>query len=73
MRVFTLSHSTVLCFLRRYLGYGSKLMMRHSRALLLHDLRDFLKLPDEHRIGATLLAPSTPAVPPAGLGARLCP
>jgi hypothetical protein len=37
-------------------------MMRHYRALLLHDLPDFLKLLDEYRIGATLLSPSTPAV-----------
>ena len=42
--------------------YGAKLMMRHYRALLLHDLPDLLKLLDEYRIGATLLAPSTPAV-----------
>jgi len=42
--------------------YGAKLMTRHYRAMLLHDLPDFLKLLDEYRIGATLLSPSTPAV-----------
>jgi hypothetical protein len=37
-------------------------MLRHDRALSLQNLPDFLQLLDEYRIGATLLAPSTPAV-----------
>jgi hypothetical protein len=42
--------------------YGEAYMLRHDRALSLKDLPDFLRLLDEYRIGATLLAPSTPAV-----------
>lgn len=37
-------------------------MLRHDHALNLRNLPDLLKLLDEYRIGATLLAPSTPAV-----------
>jgi hypothetical protein len=37
-------------------------MLRHDRALSLQNLPDFLRLLDEYRIQATLLAPSTPAV-----------
>jgi hypothetical protein len=37
-------------------------MLRHDRALSLQNLPDFLRLVDEYRIQATLLAPSTPAV-----------
>ena len=42
--------------------YGGRMLLRHTRALTLEDLPDFLRLLDEYRIGATLLAPSTPAV-----------
>jgi hypothetical protein len=42
--------------------YGERYMLRHDRALSLQNLPDFLQLLDEYRIGATLLAPSTPAV-----------
>jgi hypothetical protein len=42
--------------------YGATLIMRHYRAVTLQDLPDFLRLLDEYRIGATLLAPTTPAV-----------
>ena len=42
--------------------YGEAFMLRHARALNLQNLPDFLRLLDEYRIGATLLAPSTPAV-----------
>ena len=42
--------------------YGDAYMLRYDRALNLHNLPDFLRLLDEYRIGATLLAPSTPAV-----------
>jgi hypothetical protein len=42
--------------------YGGAYMLRHHRALSLENLPDFLRLLDEYRIGATLLAPSTPAV-----------
>ncbi|WP_024337636.1 hypothetical protein [Bradyrhizobium japonicum] len=42
--------------------YGGPFIERYNRALALIDLGDFLKLLDEYRIGATLLAPSTPAV-----------
>ena len=42
--------------------YGEAFMLRHARALTLQNLPDFLRLLDEYRIGATLLAPSTPAV-----------
>ncbi|HEY6024184.1 MAG TPA: hypothetical protein VIV34_08400 [Pseudolabrys sp.] len=42
--------------------YGETFILRHDRALSLQNLPDFLRLLDEYRIGATLLAPSTPAV-----------
>ena len=42
--------------------YGGRLLLRHTRALTLEDLPDFLRLLDEYWIGATLLMPSTPAV-----------
>jgi hypothetical protein len=42
--------------------YGEAYMLRHDRALSLQNLPDLLRLLDEYRIGATLLAPSTPAV-----------
>ena len=42
--------------------YGGRLLLRHTRALTLEDLPDFLRLLDEYRIGATLLTPATPAV-----------
>lgn len=42
--------------------YGMKYIMRHSRALDLQNLPDFLALLDEYKIGATLLTPSTPAI-----------
>ena len=42
--------------------YGMKFIMRHSRALDLQNLPDFLAMLDEYKFGATLLTPSTPAV-----------
>ncbi|WP_025034112.1 hypothetical protein [Bradyrhizobium sp. DOA9] len=42
--------------------YGGPFIDRYNRALALVDLGDLLKLLDEYRIGATLLAPGTPAV-----------
>lgn len=42
--------------------YGGPFIDRYNRALALTDLGDFLKLLDEYDIGATLLAPRTPAV-----------
>jgi hypothetical protein len=42
--------------------YGQAYMLRYDRALSLQNLPDFDKLLDEYRIGATMLAPSTPAV-----------
>jgi hypothetical protein len=42
--------------------YGMKFIMRHSRALDLQDLPDFLTMLDEYKFSATLLTPSTPAV-----------
>jgi hypothetical protein len=42
--------------------YGMKFIMRHSRALDLQNLPDFLAMLDEYKFGATLLRPSTPAV-----------
>ena len=42
--------------------YGEAYMLRHDRALSLQNLPDFLRLLDEYHVGATLLAPSTPAV-----------
>ena len=42
--------------------YGSDFMLRYDRALSLQNLPDFLRLLDDYKFGATLLAPSTPAV-----------
>ena len=42
--------------------YGGAFLARHTRAVTLADLPDFLKLLDEYKIGATLLTPATPAV-----------
>ena len=42
--------------------YGGKFIERDYRALSLADLPDFLKLLDQYKIRATLLAPDTPAV-----------
>ena len=42
--------------------YGEKFYMRYYRAVTLEDLDEFLRLLDEHAIGATLLTPSTPAL-----------
>jgi hypothetical protein len=42
--------------------YGQAYMLRYDRALNLQDLPDFPKLLDEYRIGATMLAPASPAV-----------
>lgn len=42
--------------------YGADFVLRYDRALGLQDLPGFLKLLDQYRFGATLLAPSTPAV-----------
>jgi len=42
--------------------YGGRFIDRYNRAVALVDLGDFLKLLDEYKIGATLLAPRTPAV-----------
>ena len=42
--------------------YGMKFIMRHSRALDLQNLPDFVAMLDEYKFGATLLTPSTPAV-----------
>ena len=42
--------------------YGMKFIMRHSRALDLQNLPDFLAMLDEYKFNATLLTPSTPAV-----------
>ncbi|WP_407185569.1 hypothetical protein [Bradyrhizobium centrosematis] len=42
--------------------YGGPFINRYNRALALIDLEDLLKLLDDYKIGATLLAPSTPAV-----------
>lgn len=41
--------------------YGGPFIDRYNRAIALVDLADFLKLLDEYNIGATLLAPRTPA------------
>ncbi len=41
--------------------YGGRFIARYNRDLALADLTDFLKLLDEYRIEATLLAPDTPA------------
>ncbi len=42
--------------------YGTKFIMRHSRALDLQNLPDFLAMLDEYKFGAILLTPSTPAI-----------
>jgi hypothetical protein len=42
--------------------YGGKFIARYNRDLALADLPDFLKLLDQYKIRATLLAPDTPAV-----------
>jgi hypothetical protein len=42
--------------------YGGAFTARHHRAVTLVNLPDFLALLDEYKIGATLLAPSRPAV-----------
>lgn len=42
--------------------YGPAFISRYERALKLENLPDFLTLLDEYKFGATLLAPSTPAV-----------
>jgi hypothetical protein len=42
--------------------YGMKFIMRHSRALDLQNLPDFLAMLDEYKFSTTLLTPSTPAV-----------
>jgi hypothetical protein len=42
--------------------YGMKFIMRHSRALDLQNLPDFVAMLDKYKFGATLLTPSTPAV-----------
>jgi len=41
--------------------YGPAFNLRYNRALKLENLPDFLKLLDEYKFGATLLAPATPA------------
>jgi hypothetical protein len=42
--------------------YGGDFVLRHHRAVTLADLPGLLRLLDAYRIGATLLAPQTPAV-----------
>jgi len=42
--------------------YGGPFIARYNRDVSLADLPDFLKLLDQHKFGATLLAPDTPAV-----------
>ena len=42
--------------------YGGPFIARYNRDLSLADLPDFLKLLDQYKFGATLLAPDTPAV-----------
>ena len=42
--------------------YGGQFIVRYNRDLSLADLRDFPKLLDHYKFGATLLAPDTPAV-----------
>jgi hypothetical protein len=42
--------------------FGGEFVERYNRDVSLADLRDFLKLLDEYKFGATLLAPDTPAV-----------
>jgi hypothetical protein len=41
--------------------YGDAYMLRYDQALNLRNISDFYRLLDEYRIGATLLAPATPA------------
>jgi len=42
--------------------FGGQFITRYNRALSLADLADFIKLLDEYKLDATLLAPDTPAV-----------
>ena len=42
--------------------YGGPFIARYNRDLSLADLPDFLKLLDQYKFGATLLAPDTPAI-----------
>jgi hypothetical protein len=42
--------------------YGGQFIERYNRDVSLADLGDFLKLLDQYKLGATLLAPGTPAV-----------
>jgi hypothetical protein len=42
--------------------YGGPFIVRYNRDVSLGDLRDFLELLDQYKLGATLLAPDTPAV-----------
>ena len=42
--------------------YGEAFVMRHDRAVMLHDVGGFLHLLRDNRIDVTLLAPGTPAV-----------
>ena len=42
--------------------YGGEFITRYNRGLSLADLPDFLKLLDQYKFGATLLAPDTPAI-----------
>ena len=42
--------------------YGERFYMRYSRAMSLQNVADFLRLLDDYKIGATLLAPGTPAL-----------
>lgn len=42
--------------------YGGPFTVRHHRAIMLQSPPDLLRLLDQHRIGATLLHPATPAV-----------
>jgi len=42
--------------------YGTDFNIRYNRALKLEDVPDFLKLLDDYKFGATLLAPGTPAI-----------
>jgi hypothetical protein len=41
--------------------FGARFTVRHYRAMSMKNVGDLLKLLDEYRIGATLLAPDTPA------------
>jgi hypothetical protein len=42
--------------------YGGQFIARYNRDLSLADLPDFLKLLEQYKFGATLLAPDTPAI-----------